>query len=159
MFDTFREPNLFTFSVIFAHIASFFTFSVDIFSHLATFLHIAAFSHLRVPHTYIAISHMIKVLWPIWRFMPSDKSLIYKPKRSWGFVNETFVWGLKTSYCAITLYYQIVSLFEMIIDMGDRRAGKQNRPSLIFEAPPPHTPNSQKYLKHNILTHLWKTGC
>ena len=49
MFDTFREPNFFTFSVIFSHIASIFTFSVEFFSHLATFSHIAAFSHLRVP--------------------------------------------------------------------------------------------------------------
>ena len=44
------------------------------------------------------------------------------------------------SYWAITLYYQIVSLFDMIIDMGERIAGMQNRPSLIIEAPPPpHT--------------------
>ena len=50
MFDTFREPHFFTFSVIFSHIASIFTFSVDFFSYLATFSHIAAFSHLRVPH-------------------------------------------------------------------------------------------------------------
>ena len=49
MFDTFREPHFFTFSVIFAHIASIFTFSVEICSHLATFSHIAAFSHLRLP--------------------------------------------------------------------------------------------------------------
>ena len=27
---------------------------------------------------YTSRSHMIKVLWPIWRFMPSDKSFIYK---------------------------------------------------------------------------------
>ena len=46
-----REPNFFTFSVIFSHIASIFTFSVEFFSHLATFSHIAAFSHLRVPQT------------------------------------------------------------------------------------------------------------
>ena len=34
---------------------------------------------------------------------------------------------------------------DMIIDMGERIAGKQNRPSLIIEAPPPstHTPNNQ----------------
>ena len=36
------EPHIFTFSVIFSHIASIFTFIVDIFSHLATFSHIAA---------------------------------------------------------------------------------------------------------------------
>ena len=46
MFDTFREPHFFTFSVIFSHIASIFTFSVEFFSHLATFSQIAAFSHL-----------------------------------------------------------------------------------------------------------------
>ena len=45
MFDTFREPHVFTFSVIFSHIAYIFTFSVEIFSHLATF------SHLSVPQT------------------------------------------------------------------------------------------------------------
>ena len=49
MFDTFREPNFFTYSVNFSHIASIFTFSIDIFSHLATFSHIESFSHLRVP--------------------------------------------------------------------------------------------------------------
>ena len=37
MFYTFREPKFFTFSVIFSHIASIFTFSVEFFSHLATF--------------------------------------------------------------------------------------------------------------------------
>ena len=31
MFDTFREPHFFTFSVIFSHIASIFTFSVEFF--------------------------------------------------------------------------------------------------------------------------------
>ena len=52
MFDTFREPHFFTFSVIFSHIASIFTFSVEFVSHLATFSHIAAFSHLRVPQSW-----------------------------------------------------------------------------------------------------------
>ena len=46
MFYTFREPNLLTFRVIFSHIASIFTFSVHIFSHLATFSHIEAL-HVR----------------------------------------------------------------------------------------------------------------
>ena len=32
--------------------------------------------------------------------------------------------------------YQIASLFDMYIDMGTRIAGKQDRPSLIIEAPP-----------------------
>ena len=55
MFDTFREPHFFTFSVIFSHIASIFTFSVELFSHLGTFSHIAAFSHLRVPQLWSSI--------------------------------------------------------------------------------------------------------
>ena len=33
--------------------------------------------------------------------------------------------------------YQIASLFHMYIDMGERTAGKQDRPSLITEAPHP----------------------
>ena len=33
--------------------------------------------------------------------------------------------------------YQIASLFHMYIDMGERIAGKQDRPSLIIECPPP----------------------
>ena len=33
--------------------------------------------------------------------------------------------------------YQIASLFHMCIDMGERIAGKQDRPSLIIEDPPP----------------------
>ena len=56
MFDTFREPHFFTFSVIFSHIASIFTFSVEFFSHLAIFSHIAAFSHLRVPQACVVSS-------------------------------------------------------------------------------------------------------
>ena len=51
MFYTFREPNFFTFRVIFSQIASIFTFSVDIVLHLAAFSHIEAFSHLRVPQS------------------------------------------------------------------------------------------------------------
>ena len=31
--------------------------------------------------------------------------------------------------------YQIASLFHMYIDMGERIAGKQDRPSLIIEDP------------------------
>ena len=31
--------------------------------------------------------------------------------------------------------YQIVSLFDMYMDMGERIAGKQDRPSLIIEVP------------------------
>ena len=46
MFDTFREPIFFTFSVIFSHIASIFTFSVDFFftfSYLFTYSGIFTF--------------------------------------------------------------------------------------------------------------------
>ena len=32
-------------------------------------------------------------------------------------------------------YHRIVSLFDMCIDMGERIAGKQDRPSLIIEDP------------------------
>ena len=35
----------------------------------------------------------------------------------------------------LKMYYQIVSLFDMYIDMGERIAGKQDRPSLIIEHP------------------------
>ena len=33
------------------------------------------------------------------------------------------------------MYYQIASLFHMYIDMGERIAGEQDRPSLIIEDP------------------------
>ena len=33
------------------------------------------------------------------------------------------------------LFYQIASLFHMFIDMGERIAGEQDRPSLIIEDP------------------------
>ena len=36
----------------------------------------------------------------------------------------------------LKISYQIVSLFDMYIDMGERMAGKQDRPSLLIEAPP-----------------------
>ena len=39
----------------FSHIASIVTFSVDISSHLATFSHIEAFSHCRMPQTKYSI--------------------------------------------------------------------------------------------------------
>ena len=35
----------------------------------------------------------------------------------------------------LKIYYQIVSLFDMYIYMGERIAGKQDRPSLIIEDP------------------------
>ena len=40
------------------------------------------------------------------------------------------IWGLNLKNS-----YQIVSLFDMYIDMGERIAGKQDRPSLIIEDP------------------------
>ena len=75
MFDTFREPNFFTFSVIFSHIASIFTFSVEFVSHLATFSHIAAFSHLRVPQSCVKFAILIKlqtkvkIISPYWAYL------------------------------------------------------------------------------------------
>ena len=35
----------------------------------------------------------------------------------------------------LKISYQIVSLFDMYIDMGERIAGKQDMPSLIIEDP------------------------
>ena len=35
----------------------------------------------------------------------------------------------------LKISYQIVSLFDMYIDMGERIAGKQDMPSLIIEEP------------------------
>ena len=35
----------------------------------------------------------------------------------------------------LKISYQIVSLFDMYMDMGERIAGKQNRPSVIIEDP------------------------
>ena len=35
----------------------------------------------------------------------------------------------------LNISYQIVSLFDMYIDMGERIAGKQDRPNLIIEDP------------------------
>ena len=52
MFDTFREPHFFTFRVIFSHIASIFTFSVEFFFTFSYLSHIAVFSHLRVPQAF-----------------------------------------------------------------------------------------------------------
>ena len=37
----------------------------------------------------------------------------------------------------LKISYQIVSLFDMYMDMGERMAGKQDRPSLIIEDPTP----------------------
>ena len=53
MFDTFREPHVFTFSVIFAHIASIFTFSVDILSHVSyLFTYSGIFTFDGATHVY-----------------------------------------------------------------------------------------------------------
>ena len=40
------------------------------------------------------------------------------------------IWGLN-----LKISNQIVSLFDMYMDMGERMAGKQDRPSLIIEDP------------------------
>ena len=40
----------------------------------------------------------------------------------------------------LKISYQIVSLFDMHIDMGERIAGKQDMPSLIIEDPTPSGP-------------------
>ena len=45
----------------------------------------------------------------------------------------------------LKISYQIVSLFDMYMDMGERIAGKQDRPSLIIEDPPQGPLNSPKY--------------
>ena len=42
--------------------------------------------------------------------------------------------------------YQIVSLFDMYMDMGERIARKQDRPSLIIEDPPQGPLSSPKYI-------------
>ena len=57
------------------------------------------------------------------------------------------------SYFGFKISYQIVSLFDMYIDMGERIAGKQDRPSLIIEDPsgPPKYP---KIIFFYILAHV-----
>ena len=45
----------------------------------------------------------------------------------------------------LKMSYQIVSLFDMYIDMGERIAGKQDRHNLIIEYPPQCPLNSPKY--------------
>ena len=42
--------------------------------------------------------------------------------------------------------------------MGERIAGKQDRPSLIIEDPPQGPLNSPKYIFFYILAHIWKIG-
>ena len=49
--------------------------------------------------------------------------------------------------------YQIASLFHMYIDMGERIAGEQDRPSLIIEDPLRAPKISPKYIFFYILAH------
>ena len=51
--------------------------------------------------------------------------------------------------------YQIASLFHMYIDMGERIAGEQDRPSLIIEDP---LRAPKIYIYFYILAHKWKPG-
>ena len=55
--------------------------------------------------------------------------------------------------------YQIASLFHMYIDMGERIAGKQDRPSLIIEDPlrAPKMPPKYTFFFY-ILAHKLKNG-
>ena len=46
----------------------------------------------------------------------------------------------------LKISYQIVSLCDMYIDMGERITGKQDRPSLIIEDPPQGPLNSPRYI-------------
>ena len=46
----------------------------------------------------------------------------------------------------LKMSYQIASLFHMYIDMGERIAGKQDRPSLIIEDPLRAPKMPQKYI-------------
>ena len=49
---------------------------------------------------------------------------------------------------------QIVSLFDMYIDMGEMIAGKQDMHNLIIEYPPLGPLNSPKYTFFNILARI-----
>ena len=46
----------------------------------------------------------------------------------------------------LNISYQIASLFHMYIDMGERIAGKQDRPNLIIEDPLRAPKIAQKYI-------------
>ena len=46
----------------------------------------------------------------------------------------------------LKISYQIASLFDMYIDMGERIAGKQDRPNLIIEDPLRAPKIAQKYI-------------
>ena len=54
----------------------------------------------------------------------------------------------------LKMSYQIASLFDMYIDMGERMAGKQDRFSLIIEDPL----RAPKIPPNYILAHKWKNG-
>ena len=54
--------------------------------------------------------------------------------------------------------YQIASLSHMYIDMGERKAGKQDRFSLIIEDPLSGPKIPPKYIFFYILAHKWKNG-
>ena len=54
--------------------------------------------------------------------------------------------------------YQIASLFDMNIDMGERIAGKQDRSCLIIEDPIRAPQIAQKIRFFYILVHQWKTA-
>ena len=56
----------------------------------------------------------------------------------------------------LKISYQIVSLCDMYIDMGERIAGKQDRPSLIIEDPPQGPLYNPKYIFFYILAHMNK---
>ena len=70
MFDTFREPHFFTFSIIFSHIASIFTFSVDFFftfSYLFTYSGIVTFEGATVESTHkLRRTHVAPLTTCVW---------------------------------------------------------------------------------------------
>ena len=62
----------------------------------------------------------------------------------------------------LKISYQIASLFDMYIDMGERIAGKQDRPSLIFEHPlgaPQIAQNIKKKLHLGSYMKNWFSNC
>ena len=69
--------------------------------------------------------------WLPWNFGNSGFDLIPHDSKICKTLYFFHIWDLnfKSSY-------HIASLFDIYIDMGERIAGKQNRPSLIIEGPP-----------------------
>ena len=55
-------------------------------------------------------------------------------------MKKTYIFGLN-----LKISEQIASLFDMYIDIGERIAEKQDRPSLFIEDPPQGPPNSPNY--------------